>query len=128
MIMKNYLKLHPVSKQFILQLSILRSMMYCGVLWGLYHDGWAIKTEDNNNDKVFPFWLNPTQAHRYAKDNWPNYQPRKISPDDFEKSLLPTLNRFHIKPTLYGSTAAMFKLSSSQMKHFFFNQQHRRFA
>lgn len=119
--MKNYLKLHPVSKQFILQLSILKSMMYCGVLWGLYHDGWAIKTEHSDNDKIFPFWLNPTQAYRYAQDHWPNYQPRKISPHDFEQSLLPTLNRFQIKPALYGSTAAMFRLSPSQMKHFFFN-------
>ncbi|MDQ8935985.1 DUF2750 domain-containing protein [Acinetobacter rudis] len=125
--MKNYLKLQPVSKQFILRLSILRSMMYCGVLWGLYHDGWAIKTE-TNNDKVFPFWLNATQAFHYAKNNWPNYQPRKITPHDFQKSLLPTLNRFKVKPTLYGSKTAMFRLSPSQMQHFFFNQQHNQFA
>lgn len=126
--MKNYSKLHPVSKQFILRISILKSMMYCGVLWGLYHEGWAIKTDPNSNEKVFPFWLNPTQAYRYAQNNWPNYHPRKISLQDFENSLLPTLNRFYVKPTLYGSSAVMFKLSSSQMKHFFFSKNNYQMA
>lgn len=119
--MKKYFKLHPVSKQFILQISILKSMMYCGVLWGLYHEGWALKTEQGE-ENIFPFWLNPTQALRYAKAHWPNYQPRKISPKDFEESLLPTLNRLKVKPTLYGSSAKVFKLSALQMKQFFFNE------
>lgn len=121
--MKKYLKLHPISKQFTLQISILKSMMYCGVLWGLYHDGWAIKTEPND-DNIFPFWLNSTQAYRYAQSHWPDYHPRKISSQDFEKLLLPTLTRFKVRPALFSSSNRMFKLSTLQMKHFFFNRNH----
>lgn len=121
--MKKYLKLHPISKQFILQITILKSMMYCGVLWGLYHDGWAIKTEPDN-DNIFPFWLNSTQAYHYAQSHWPDYHPRKISSQDFEKLLLPTLNRFKVRPALFNASNRIFKLSTLQMKHFFFNHNH----
>ena len=41
-------------------------MMYCGVLWGLYHQGWAIKS-DHDGHHVSHFSLNGVQAHRYAK-------------------------------------------------------------
>lgn len=125
--MKKYLKLHPVSKQFILQITILKSMMYYGVLWGLYHNGWAIKTEQDE-DNIFPFWLNSTQAYRYAQNHWPDYQPRKINPQDFEKLLLPTLNRLKVRPALFGSSNQIFKLSTLQMKHFFFNRNNVQFA
>jgi len=118
--MKKYLQLQPVSKQFILQVSILKTMMYCGALWGLYHEGWAIKSEQNDN--IFPFWFNSVQAYRYAQNHWPNYQPRKITSKDFEESLLPTLTRFKVIPVLYNSSTQKFKLSSLQMRHFFFNQ------
>ena len=55
----------PVSRELMIKISILKTMMYCGVLWGLYHQGWAIKSDHDGH--VFPFWLNGVQAHRYAK-------------------------------------------------------------
>lgn len=73
--MKTYTQLNPVSKDLIIKISILKTMMYCGALWGLYHQGWAIKSDQD--DFVFPFWLNGVQAHRYAKKHWPNYVPKK---------------------------------------------------
>ena len=119
--MKKLVNFQPVSKQLILQISILKTMMYCGVLWGLYHEGWAIKSEQNEN--IFPFWLNSTQAYRYAKIHWPQYQPRKISSEDFEQSLLPTLTRFNVVPALFNSSTRKFKLSTAQMRHFFFDHE-----
>ncbi|MCU4414914.1 DUF2750 domain-containing protein [Acinetobacter sp. WU_MDCI_Axc73] len=116
--MKTYIQLNPVSKDLIIKISILKTMMYCGTLWGLYHQGWAIKSDQD--DFVFPFWLNGVQAHRYAKKHWPNYVPRKITPQDFQNSLLPTLTRLNVTPALFNSNQRKFKLSTQQMRHFFF--------
>ena len=109
--------LHPIPPELCIKISILKSIMYCGVLWGLYDQGWAIKSEES--DFIFPFWLNSTQALRYAKQHWPNYQPKRITPDDFAKSLLPTLSKFKVTPALYTSTQLKFKLSARQMHLFF---------
>lgn len=120
--MKKYIKLHPAAKDSMLKISILKTMMYCGVLWGLYHpehQGWAIKAE--KNDYIFPFWLSSLQAIHYAKIHWPHYVPKKISPQEFEESLLPTLTRLHVSPTLFNHKSRRFKLSTAQMRHFFFH-------
>ncbi|AOA58629.1 DUF2750 domain-containing protein [Acinetobacter larvae] len=124
--MKTFTQFQPVSKQLILQVSILKTMMYCGVLWGLFNEGWAIKTEPDQN--IFPFWLNAVQANQYAKVHWPNYRPRKITPQDFQEALLPTLTRFKIIPALFNASRCKFRLSTQQMHHFFFNSRQIRFA
>ncbi|MRT39351.1 DUF2750 domain-containing protein, partial [Acinetobacter sp. RIT698] len=107
------------SNELFIKISILKSLMYCGVLWGLYHDGWAMKS--GSNEVYFPFWLNAVQAHQYAKIHWPHYTPRRITPKDFRESLLPTLTRLNIMPALFNSSSRKFKLSTSQMEHFFFH-------
>lgn len=94
--MNSLSNLQPVSKDLMIKIYILRTMMYCGVLWGLFDEGWAIKSDQE--DFIFPFWLNGVQAHRYAKTHWPNYKPRKITPKDFHESLLPTLTRLKVTP------------------------------
>ena len=116
--MKKYIQLQPISNELLIKISILKSLMYCGVLWGLYHDGWAMKSD--SEEVYFPFWLNAVQAHQYAKIHWPHYTPKKITPKDFKESLLPTLTRLNIKPALFNSSSRKFKLSTSQMDHFFF--------
>ena len=106
-------------KELILKISILKTMMYCGVLWGLYHhQGWAITLDAE--DYIFPFWLNSVQACRYAKVHWPNYTPKKITPQEFENALLPTLTRLKVMPALFNASQRTFKLSTLQMRHFFF--------
>ena len=116
--MKKYIQLQPISNELFIKISILKSLMYCGVLWGLYHNGWAMKSD--SEEVYFPFWLNAVQAHQYAKIHWPHYTPKKITPKDFKESLLPTLTRLNIKPALFNSSSRKFKLSTSQMDHFFF--------
>ena len=116
--MKKYIQLQPISNELLIKISILKSLMYCGVLWGLYHNGWAMKSD--SEEVYFPFWLNAVQAHQYAKIHWPHYTPKKITPKDFKESLLPTLTRLNIKPALFNSSSRKFKLSTSQMDHFFF--------
>lgn len=120
--MPKFKHLSPASQELIIKISILKSMMYCGVLWGLYHQGWAIKSD--HDGFTFPFWLNGIQAHSYAKIHWPNYTPRKITPQDFQQSLLPTLSRLNVTPAIFNSTNQKLKLSTQQMRHFFFQQDH----
>lgn len=99
-------------------------MRFSGVLWGLYHNdnhGWAMTTDQDHH--IFPFWLNSSQAQKHANKHWPNYTPKSISPSDFQESLLPTLMRLNVTPTLYRDSEHTFKLSSHLMKYFFFNNQ-----
>ena len=119
--MNKFTQLQPISRELIIKISILKTMMYCGVLWGLDHQGgWAIRSDQEGY--IFPFWLNSVQAFRYAKIHWPNYTPKRITPKDFEDALLPTLTRFNVTPALFNSSSKKFKLSTQQMKHFFFSQ------
>ncbi len=126
MIMYQVNQLHPLPKGFFLKITILKSMMYCGVLWGLYHEGWAMTSDQEHH--IFPFWLSCSQAQKYAQKKWPNYTARKITPEDFQKSLLPTLTRLNVKPTLYNSNHQKFKFSPQLMKYFFFNKPNKLLA
>ena len=119
--MKQAYQLTPISRELYLKISILKSMMYCGMVWGLYHQGWAIMREHDEN--IFPFWLNPAQAQKYAKKHWPNYTARKINPQDFKDSLLPTLNRFKVKPALCYHSSLRFKLNPQLMRALFFQDK-----
>ena len=115
--------LQPLPKDLFFKITILKSMMYCGVLWGLYHQqGWAMMSD--HEDFIFPFWLNNVQAHKYAKLHWPNYTPRKITPQDFESALIPLLNKFQVTPALYSASGSRMKLSTPQIRHFFFKQNY----
>ena len=98
--------LHLIPKDLFFKITLLKSMTYCGVLWGLYHQqGWAMMSD--HEDFIFPFWLNSAQAHNYAQLHWPDYTPRKITPQDFQESLLPTLTRLK---------------NTEQIRHFFFSE------
>lgn len=116
--MKQISQLQPIAKDLFFKITILKSMMYCGVLWGLYNQGWAIMSDQD--DFIFPFWMNSAQAYKYAEVHWPSYTPRKITPTDFQKSLLPTLTRLKVIPALCNSSSQKFKLTTQQMRHFFF--------
>ena len=35
-------QLQPISTDLFFKIKILKTMMYCGVLWGLYNEGWAM--------------------------------------------------------------------------------------
>lgn len=111
--------LEPVTQDLFLKVTILKSMMYAGVLWGLYRQGWAM-TQDQD-DFIFPFWLNAQQAQHYATQHWPQYQARRISSENFYTALLPTLRRLNIRPTLYRSHQQRLKLSVVQMQSWFFD-------
>ncbi|ALH95935.1 DUF2750 domain-containing protein [Acinetobacter equi] len=111
--------LRPLPKEHFLKISILKFLMYTGSLWGLYYNGWAMTSDQD--DHIFPFWLTSLQAKKYSKKYWPNYSPRKITPENFQQALLPTLNRLNALPTLYH-TGQRFKLSCHQMAYLFFNQ------
>lgn len=52
----------------------------------------------------------------------PNYTPRKITPNDFQEYLLPTLTRLRVTPALCNASSQKFKLTTQQMRHFFFSE------
>ena len=120
--MKKYIHIPTVSRDLFFKITLLKSMMYCGVLWGLYHQGWAITADQSEN--IFPFWLNSIQALHYARLHWPNYTPRKITPQNFESALIPLLNKFQVTPALYSASGSRMKLSTPQIRHFFFKQNY----
>lgn len=127
--MSTILKLQPIDADLCFKMTVLKSMMYCGVLWGLYHpdhQGWAMTADEN--DYIFPFWLSANQADRYAAQRWPTYRARRISPKDFEDSLMPTLTRLNVTPALYNTNSQKIKLTTIQMKHFFFSTKNLQFA
>ena len=65
-------QLQPLQRIFC-KVTLLKSMMYCGVLWGLFHQGWAMSSD--HDDYIFPFWLNAVQAHKYTQTLRTNTQP-----------------------------------------------------
>jgi hypothetical protein len=114
--------IRPIPKNLFLKLSILQSWLYCGVLWGLYHQGWAMTQQQDR--VLFPFWLNRAQAEKYAQTYWPNYVPRQITAQDFNQMLLPTLARLNIQLALCSPNAKWcLKLNTAQMQHWFFSKK-----
>lgn len=112
----------PMSRELYLKLCVLKSIMYAGIVWGLYHQGWAIMRDQD--DFIFPFWLNAAQAQKYAQSHWPQYEPCKISLQDFKESLLPTLSRLKVIPALCHQANLKFKFNTQLMHMFFFQNQH----
>jgi hypothetical protein len=110
----------PITREHYLKITILKSMSYCGVVWGLYHEGWAMMRD--SGDYIFPFWLTENQAQRYAQLHWPNYTPKRIHPSDFKQALIPTLTRLHVKPALCHAPSIKLKLTAQLMEHMFFNK------
>lgn len=126
MSMPNIRDIKPLPQDLAIKITILKSMMYCGVLWGLFDNGWAMMRDQE--DTLFPLWLCASHAEKYAQQHWPSYTPRKITCNDFESSLLPTLSRFNVTPALLNGSGHKFKLTVGQMRYFFFSGQGLHFA
>ncbi|EEY90605.1 MAG: hypothetical protein ACD_6C00572G0003 [uncultured bacterium] len=118
---RKIIQIDPICKNFLLKITMLKSLMNCGELWGAYHQGWAMMRDQE--DCIFPFWLNPLDAKNYAQQHWPDYIPRKINSEDFENALLPTLSRLNVTPALFNTNGTKLKLTAAQMRHLFFSQQ-----
>ena len=120
--MKNYIQFKPIDTDNSLQIYMLKTIMYSGALWGLYHQnhqGWAIKSEDDLC--IFPFWFSASQANKYASKHWPQYVARKITPQDFKASLMPTLKRLNVTPILFNHKGRRFQLTAELLQVLFFN-------
>lgn len=120
--MKTYIQFKPIDSDASLQIYMLKTIMYSGALWGLYHHnhhGWAIKSEDD--ECIFPFWFSAEQANKYARKHWPQYYARKITPHDFKTSLAPTLRRLNVIPILFNHKGRRFKLTAELLQVLFFN-------
>ena len=64
---RTIIQIDPICKEFLLKITMLKSMMNCGELWGAYHKGWAMMRD--HEDCIFPFWLNPLDAQNYAQQH-----------------------------------------------------------
>jgi hypothetical protein len=103
----------PVSKELMIKISILKTMMYCGVLWVFMIKVGRLSLMLMDQ---YSFWLKMSLIT--CKIKLENYKPRKITPKDFHESLLPTLTRLQVEPALFNSSHRKFKLTQ-QMQHFF---------
>lgn len=124
--MKNYIQFKPIDTDISLHIHMLKTIVYSGALWGLYHQnhqGWAIKSEDDLC--IFPFWFSAAQANKYASKHWPHYIARKITPKDFKTSLLPTLKRLNVTPILFNHRGRRFQLNAELLQIEFFNSQNK---
>jgi len=100
---RKIIQIDPICKNFLLKITMLKSLMNCGELWGAYHQGWAMMRDQE--DCIFPFWLNPLDAKNYAQQHWP------------------TLSRLNVTPALFNTNGTKLKLTATQMRHLFFSQQ-----
>lgn len=69
-------------------------------LWGLYDNGWAI-TEDDQGNKMIPFWPKKEYADFCAKDEWKGYDSESIDLYEFINDWLPNMKLEKIKPSIF---------------------------
>ncbi|AYB34305.1 DUF2750 domain-containing protein [Chryseolinea soli] len=72
-------------------------------VWGLYSDGWA--TLANDEEKMLAFWPEIEFAELCATDAWKDYQPKKISLEDFIEKWLNGMTRDGIKAAIFYTPA-----------------------
>jgi len=69
-------------------------------VWGLYDDGWAI-TEDDQGNKMIPFWPKKEYADFCVKDEWETYVAKSIDLYEFIESWIPGMKTDKIKPSIF---------------------------
>lgn len=69
-------------------------------LWGLYDNGWAI-TEDDEGNKLIPFWPKKEFAEICAVDEWKGYVAESIDLYEFIDNWLPDMKVDKIKPSIF---------------------------
>ncbi|WP_139489508.1 DUF2750 domain-containing protein [Brevibacillus dissolubilis] len=69
-------------------------------VWGLYQDGWAV-TEDNDGNRLLPFWPRREFAEHCAVDGWADYTAECIDLYEFMDEFLPRLIEDGLKPSIF---------------------------
>lgn len=69
-------------------------------VWGLYDDGWAVQEDDNGN-KLLPFWPKKAFAEYCSVGEWANYSTESIELYDFIQEFLPLLLKEGYKPSIF---------------------------
>ena len=69
-------------------------------VWGLYDDGWAM-TEDEEGNKMIPFWHKREFAKFCAIDEWSGYIPECIDLYKFIDNWLIDMKNDKIKPSIF---------------------------
>ncbi|WP_043931732.1 DUF2750 domain-containing protein [Bacillus sp. EB01] len=69
-------------------------------LWGLYEGGWAI-SEDDNGNKLIPFWPKREFAELSSIKEWSHYQPKKIDLEDFISKWIPGMKRDGLRVSVF---------------------------
>jgi hypothetical protein len=69
-------------------------------VWGLYDDGWAM-TEDDDGNRMIPFWPRKEFAELCTVDGWEDYSPESIDLYEFIDKWLPSMKEDGIKPSIF---------------------------
>lgn len=70
------------------------------VVWGLYHDGWALATTDQGTP-VLPLWPAKEYAELCRGQEWASYEPRPIALGEFMDEWLPRLETDGVLPGIF---------------------------
>lgn len=83
-------------------------------IWALYDDGWAI-TEDNQGNKMIPFWPKKEYADFCAKDEWKQYNSESIDLYEFINNWLPDMKLQELKPSIFWNNEDSIILDSENL-------------
>ncbi len=74
--------------------TFLEQVVASNVVWGIANEnGWAAcESEDYDEASVIPFWSSKEYAEAYIKFEWPRYQPKQISLQEFIENWLPGMD------------------------------------
>ncbi|MBD8836983.1 MULTISPECIES: DUF2750 domain-containing protein [Paenibacillus] len=73
-------------------------------VWGLYENGWSV-TEDDEGNKLLPFWPNKEFAEYCATDDWEFYSSKNMDLYEFIDEFLPNLKKEGFKPSIFLNNA-----------------------
>ncbi len=71
--------------------TFLEQVKQTETVWGICNEsGWAAcESEDYDGSSVIPFWSDKQFAENYIKFEWPRYEPKQISLEEFIENWLP---------------------------------------
>ena len=71
-----------------------------GEIWGLYDDGWATTTDDNER-VLIPFWPKKEFAEGCAVGEWSNYIATSINLEEFIEEWLPGMQEDSVLASVF---------------------------
>lgn len=73
------------------------------IIWGLYQDGWALAS-NNQNENFVPLWPCPEYASLLSKGDWVEYKPAEIDLYEFIDEMAPAMKNANLATCIFLTT------------------------